>query len=757
VRLVLAVVLLVVLAGLAVLWAVGSGRVGRPPGPGTPTATPIPDEVVAARATAQRQAAAGVAVREAKQVLFGDLHAHTTYSVDAFLVSLPMAQGQGAHPVGDACDFARYCAGLDFWSINDHAGGLTPPRWRETVEAIRQCNAVADNPASPDTVAFLGWEWTQMGTTPQNHYGHRNVILADTEEGRIPARPIGALLPIAAFPPPPTLVLGMLPFVRRNLGYVDVIRYVVPIRDVPACAPGVPVRDLPDDCRETVSTPGELFAKLEEWGHRSMVIPHGTTWGFYTPAGSSWDKQIGAQHDPDRQPLIEIFSGHGNSEEYRSWTAATLARDGRASCPEPSPDYLPSCWRAGEIIEERCREAGESAPVCAERAAEARHNYLAAGVSGHYTVPGASPEDWLDAGQCRDCTLPAFNYRPQSSVQYIMALRRPDPSGAPERFRFGFLASSDNHSARPGTGYKEYDRPEQTESRFDRLADSIMGGHPDPDPVPRSVAFDPVASGIPFFGLRESERSASFFLTGGLVALHAEGRSREAIWSALESKEVYGTSGPRILLWFDLVNAPGGRRQPMGSTLRMAEDPLFEVRAVGSFEQLPGCPDYSVSTLAPERLERLCRGECYHPSEQRRRITRIEVVRIRPQTDPSEPIGPLVEDPWRVFPCPPDPSGCTIGFSDPAFAAGGRDALYYVRAIEEPSLVVNAGMLRCEYDAAGRCVRMAPCGREPYTEDCLGESEERAWSSPIFVDFRDAAGPDRSPVDVSGSVAAQRR
>ena len=51
--------------------------------------------------------------------------------------SLPILQGEGAHPDADACDFARFCSSLDFWSINDHAEASSPRRWRETKEAIR--------------------------------------------------------------------------------------------------------------------------------------------------------------------------------------------------------------------------------------------------------------------------------------------------------------------------------------------------------------------------------------------------------------------------------------------------------------------------------------------------------------------------------------------------------------------------------------------------------------------------------------------
>ena len=56
--------------------------------------------------------------------LFGDTHVHTTYSTDAFLWSLPILNGEGPHPISDACDFARFCANLDFWVTTDHAEAL---------------------------------------------------------------------------------------------------------------------------------------------------------------------------------------------------------------------------------------------------------------------------------------------------------------------------------------------------------------------------------------------------------------------------------------------------------------------------------------------------------------------------------------------------------------------------------------------------------------------------------------------------------
>ena len=124
-----------------------------------------------------------------KQIFFGDLHVHTTFSQDAFLFSLPMLQGEGAHPPSDACNFARFCSSLDFFSITDHAEGMTKKMWEDSIQSIRNCDSISDG-QNKDLVVFAGWEWTQMGATPETHYGHKNVILRDLDN--IPEVPIGA-------------------------------------------------------------------------------------------------------------------------------------------------------------------------------------------------------------------------------------------------------------------------------------------------------------------------------------------------------------------------------------------------------------------------------------------------------------------------------------------------------------------------------------------------------------------------------------
>ncbi|MGD8606716.1 MAG: DUF3604 domain-containing protein [Myxococcales bacterium] len=721
----LVVVLLLALMAVGAWIVLGGGKLQQD---GEVTPTPLESEIVSAREVAQHAAVQDSDTR----ILFGDLHVHSTLSVDAFQWSLPLMGGEGVHPPADACDFARFCSQLDFYSLTDHAEALTPRTWKMVRDSIRQCNAVDADSQQPDLVAFTGFEWTQIGTTPETHFGHRNVIFKETDDAHIPSRPIAAPgLASQAFRDLKTLRQNIsIPFraFPNQQPYNDLTAHVTEIADVPLCPQDGASPELPSDCRELADTPADLFRKLEEWGFDATVIPHGTTWGFYTPPGYTYDKQLKPKHDDPRwQQLIEVFSGHGNSEEYRSFRSVQKTEQGLA-CPEPTDDFEPCCWRAGEIIRSRCENP--LSEECDERARAARENYLRVGVAGHLTLPGTDIEEWGNCGQCTNCFQPAFSYRPGGSVQYIMARGNFDESGKPRHATLGFIASSDNHSGRPGTGYKEFARRKMTEARgpASQQWQEILFG--DPKKTKESVALTPedVFSRPPFRRVW-LERQASFFLTGGLVAVHAKERTRDAIWQALRDRRVYGTSGDRILLWFDLVDADGART-PMGSQVQVDGVPKFRVRAVGAFVQRPGCPEAVTDALGPDRVEKICAGECYYPSDERRRITRVEVVRIGRQMKQTEAVEDLIEDPWLTLPCPVDSEVCEVEFDDPWFPAAEREVLYYVRAIQEPTPAVNAGMLRCEGDDCNPCYGDY---RTPFDDDCLSMTEERAWSSPIYL------------------------
>lgn len=680
-----------------------------------------------------------------KQILFGDFHVHTTWSNDAYMASLPISGGEGSHPPADACDYARYCSALDFWSINDHAVSLDQRRWNEIKDSIRACNAVTRDD-NPDVVAFLGYEWTQSNpTVAGKHYGHKNVIFRYTDEARVAARPVYAETELgpAAFNPPLAnrMLLPLQRWADRQT-YLDWNLYIAEMEAEPPCPGDVSSAELPSNCREGARTPADLFRKLDEGGHESIVIPHGNTWGMYTPPGTTWDKQlVGDTQNEHYQYLVEVYSGHGNSEEYRDWRDVEFDSQGEPICPQPRDDFLPTCVQAGRLIKQRCLQAGEDVQECERRAELARNNAVRSPVP-LATVPRSEPNDWLDAGQCRDCFLPAFTYRPGGSSQYALALGNFDDPDKVRRFRFGFMASSDNHTARPGTGYKERDRMHNVEGfaiADPGIRDFIMRSLP--EKLPFSVPVPPGEDGDQAWRLSHVERGSSFFLTGGLIATHATDRSRDAIWSSLERKEIYATSGDRILLWFDLLNADdtGAVVAAMGSEVSMRSNPRFRVRAVGAFRQKPGCPEQSVAALGEERLQRLCYGECYNPGDQRKLITRIEVVRIRPQLHPQEDMAGLIEDSWISHDCAPDQDGCVFEFEDPEFLSHARETLYYVRAIEETSDAVNAALMRCEYNEQGQCTRANICSASsqftPTEEDCLAATEERAWSSPIFIDF----------------------
>ena len=680
------------------------------------------------------------------QILCGDTHVHTTYSMDAFYMSLPMMYGSmGPFPPAFACDYARFISQLDFYVLTDHAESYTPRTWKDQVDSVRQCNAVSGDENNPDLVAFIGWEWTQAGATPETHYGHHNVMFKDYKEGMIPDRPIASGGAVS------NLLRTQLADVNRDMYLMDplnseyyfsFIDYLDLIQATPNCEKGIPSNYLPEDCYETADTPGELYAKLDDWGFNAEVIPHGTTWGFYTPQASTWKEYTRTSKNirPDYNSVVEIYSGHGNSEQFYDFLEVNTDENGNISCPEPTSNYLPSCYQAGVIMKQLCLDEGKSESTCTDLATTTRDEFNKfPGASGIRVLFGADNQSWLDAGQARNTYLPAFNYRPKKSVQYALALRNEGYGEDKDRFRWGFIGSSDTHSARAGHGFKQLLRDNATESTgaVSKTWRKMINPVSAEKRVARLRTIEELNQ-LTGATIIDTERQMSFFTLGGLMAVHSEGRDRDSIWRAMKRKEVFATTGHRILVWFDLLNEDGDL--PMGSITQQSENPTFRVKAMGSFKQLPGCPDYVKEALTVRRLEKMADNECYNPSDDRYRIERIEIIRIKPQINSDEDPINLIEDVWKSFVCDPDSLECTVEFSDDEFEANSRDTLYYARVIEEDTPLVNGGNLRTKFDNEGNPISVEPCHadyRLDYTEQCLGPGGHRAWSSPIFVDYKE--------------------
>jgi hypothetical protein len=664
----------------------------------------------------------GDPVLERPPIQFGDLHVHSTNSVDVFVMKVPLLGGHGEVKPREHCDFARFCSQLDFWAITDHQEGAPPDAWTQSREAVIECNERYGGGDEPQLVTFAGFEWQQSAIDPAEDWGHKNVYFKGAGHAELPARAIasaGQVTSVDASQIELASDLAAYLDPDNEAVYASVADYAVAGLEAPACDLSVDATDPREDCVEYAADPASLYAKLDDWGFDALVVPHGLTWGAHHPPHFSWRHQLDAtHHEPGYQKLVEMYSGHGSMEEYRTWTQVDAAPDGTLSCPTATAEHLPCCWRAGELVAERsetCAADPEGA-ACTEEVAAACQAFVDADREGFSTVSGVGPEDWLDCGECRDCFQPAEGHRPGGSTQAGLAMSAFDDDGEPLRYRFGFIGSTDTHAVGPGTGYKEF-----------REMSDIFG--------PAEPEYDAFVDFLALQLFPDWVRQNSYYYSGGLVGVHAATRDRDAIWRALDERRVYATTGERIWLWFDLVNGPDGEMVPMGGSATMDEAPRFRVRAVGSYIQEDGCPESIVSEAPAGYIDEACFGQCYNPIPEHYLIERVEIVRITPQEHPDEPLEDLIADPFLTLPCDPDPEGCTVSFEDPEFPGLDREALYYARVIQEPTRQLNADNLRCQTDEDGACIETRLCmgGWEGEDDDCLAADKERAWASPIYI------------------------
>jgi len=171
---------------------------------------------------------------------------------------------------------------------------------------------------------------------------------------------------------------------------------------------------------------------------------------------------------------------------------------------------------------------------------------------------------------------------------------------------------------------------------------------------------------------------------GGLVAVWADENTRAAIFDALQRREAYATSGPRILLRFGVSESDactdGDARftTTMGGTLDGDRPPTFTVIA-------------QQDRIGLESIE----------------IVKAEIVD-----------GSAREHVVRVAKFDPPKATACVRWRDPSFREGAP-AYWYARVLEQPTPRWSKKL----------CEREGRCAEFPNADRMI---QERAWSSPIW-------------------------
>ena len=229
------------------------------------------------------------------------------------------------------------------------------------------------------------------------------------------------------------------------------------------------------------------------------------------------------------------------------------------------------------------------------------------------------------------------------------------------------------------------------------------------------------------------------FNPGGLAGVFAEENSRASLFEAMQRRETFGTSGPRIVPRFfggwnlptdlcdraDLVEQGYAQGVPMGSDLPAAgetapeQGPVFVASALAD----PGTAAHPGNAL--QRLQIIkgwVEGETIHQ----------RVIEVAGDPDGSARVDPLT--------CDPSHSGARAlcgTWRDPDFDPA-RPAFYYARVIEDPS---------CRYTTR-YCLGLPNEERPAVCDDPAVPRliQERAWTSPIWYEAPATRGGARQTV-----------
>lgn len=263
-------------------------------------------------------------------------------------------------------------------------------------------------------------------------------------------------------------------------------------------------------------------------------------------------------------------------------------------------------------------------------------------------------------------------------------------------YRFGFVGSTDTHNASPGD--VDEDAFDGCCANRDTTVQERLGGSDD-------------ATRRGFAGRSNAARNP-----GGLMGIWAQENSRDALFDAMQRREVFATSGPRLQPRFFVgENLP----QDMCNGEFAAKGYTHGVPMGGVIERrLSGSPVFAAAVAAdPEGglLQRLQIIKVWHDQEGRFHQAVHDVAGDAHNGAAADLATCAVSGPGSTQLC--------VTWKDPDFAPD-QAAAYYTRALENPS---------CRWSWR-QCLslpvaeRPAACS-DPDTPRII---QERVWSSPVW-------------------------
>jgi len=328
------------------------------------------------------------------------------------------------------------------------------------------------------------------------------------------------------------------------------------------------------------------------------------------------------------------------------------------------------------------------------------------------TVPSLSPNDefadyytWEPASFSALTTTPEMLPKEYAREALKRGLAYQDKIGA-NPFKFGMIGSTDAHTSIPSTeedsffGKISAAEPSGSPLRYEEL----VNGRLSPDPETKTRLYESMA--------------------GGLTAIWARENTREALWDAMASKEVYATTGTRLMVrvfgGWNLVESDLDRSDfaeygyangvPMGGDLKDSPKGAAPTMLIRVLRDVDGANI--------DRIQ-IIKGWLDADGNTQERIYDVACADDRAIENRrcESPVGNTVNVAQASYSNSIGEPFLSAAWTDPDFNAQ-QHAFYYVRVLEIPTPTWLA------FDVKYFGVKLP--------DDAVMEGQERAYTSPIW-------------------------